>query len=276
MPNLSKPFGGEPPPTIPLANPPLARVLAQVRFSTVLSVAEEAYVAPFQKSLVKHFPRSDPQMQLVISGPEAPSASTLTRVWRFTSDDEKWSTSLGTQFVALETTAYHTQEEFFSVLRLVMDAVREHIQPTYVERVGIRYIQRLDQLEDLHQLGSYFIPEVLGISRWVDAADAPIFTMAQAHFVDGATHLAARWGIIPPKFTIDVSALPPVDALTWILDLDTFDEARSPLDTQDLQARLYDYSRRQYQFFRWAIRPAFLLRFGADPELVTQLEESER
>src|SRR5580704_16325975 len=116
MPNLSKPFGGEPPPTIPLANPPLARVLAQVRFSTVLSVAEEAYVAPFQKALVKRFPRSDPQMQLVISapsGPEAPPTSTLTRVWRFTSDDEKWSASLGTQFVALETTAYHTQEEFF-------------------------------------------------------------------------------------------------------------------------------------------------------------------
>jgi hypothetical protein len=81
------------------------------------------------------------------------------------------------------------------------------------------------------------------------------------------THLTARWGVLPPSAGVD-PAIDPVDAPTWVMDIDVFDERREPFDAAALAQRALEHSRRQYRFFRWAVEPAFLLRFGADEALV--------
>jgi hypothetical protein len=52
------------------------------------------------------------------------------------------------------------------------------------------------------------------------------------------------------------------------MDIDVFDERREPFEIDTLVQRALEHSRRQYRFFRWAVEPAFLLRFGADEALV--------
>ena len=45
---LMNPLVGSPPAEVPLTDPPLVRVIAQVRFPTILSVENAEFIAPFQ------------------------------------------------------------------------------------------------------------------------------------------------------------------------------------------------------------------------------------
>ena len=62
------PFSGSPPETIPLDPPPLAQVLAQVRFSATPSIAIDEFFAPVQRALSPEYPiaRKDQEIQFVV------------------------------------------------------------------------------------------------------------------------------------------------------------------------------------------------------------------
>ena len=184
-------------------------------------------------------------------------------------EDQRWRLTLATSFVALETTAYPGKDGFFARLGRVLEATAAHIRPRLVDRVGVRYICRLDKEEDLARLSELVRPEVLGVAGITDAEPELLLTQSQ-YASDGAT-LVSRWGIIPPKLVID-PALVPLEGRSWLLDVDVFGEAPQPFDAEGLTAQALGYSRLQYRFFRWAIEPAFLLRFGADPALVSSVE----
>ena len=84
------------------------------------------------------------------------------------------------------------------------------------------------------------------------------------------------WGFLPPGTGVD-PAVGPVEAQSWLMDIDVFDERHEDFDAGALAQRALDHSRRQYRFFRWAVQPAFLLRFGADEQLVAAaVEEVEQ
>ena len=59
------------------------------------------------------------------------------------------------------------------------------------------------------------------------------------------------------------------------MDLDVFDGRHEDFVPQTLTERALEHSRRQYRFFRWAVEPAFLLRYGADELLVRDAVQGE-
>jgi uncharacterized protein (TIGR04255 family) len=263
------PFTGPPVETIPLTPPPLARVLAQVRFSSVLAVSDEALAGQVQQRLFDEYPvaRSDVEIGVMFApGAEAPTPH-QTRLWRFQTTDEVWRVTLATGFVALETTDYPGHEEFFGRLERVLTVIGELVRPPQVERTGVRYIQRLSEPDDLARLTEYVRPEVAGACALQDEGAEITLCLTQTQAVMDDTHLTARWGILPPSAGVD-PAIDPVDAPTWVMDIDVFDERREPFDAAALAQRALEHSRRQYRFFRWAVEPAFLLRFGADEAVV--------
>jgi uncharacterized protein (TIGR04255 family) len=263
------PFTGPPVETILLSPPPLARVLTQVRFSPVLAVADETFVGQVQQRLIEEYPLARSEMELAVMfapGAEAP-APTQTKLWRFHNADESWRVTLGTGFVALETSDYVGHADFFGRLERVLEVVAELVRPPQVERTGVRYIQRLTEPDDLARLSEYLRPEVAGACTLVDDGAQIALCLTQTQAAVDDTKVTARWGVLPPNAGID-AAIPPVETPSWVMDIDVFDERREPFDPAALAARALDHSRRQYRFFRWAVEPAFLLRFGADPDLV--------
>jgi len=269
------PFGaGDTPPTILLVDPPLERVLVQVRFAPVLAVANESFVGPFQQALAERYPIGSSDMEFAISMPasaEAPPTPTATRLWRFETVDGSSRVTLATSFIAFETKRYEGHMAFLAELAYVLEAVGEYVGPAQVQRAGIRYFQRLTGTADLERVGEFFRPELLGVVASPEAADHLDLCLTQArHAVDGMT-LAARWGKLPARTGIDI--VESIEEPSWVFDIDVFDETRSPFDPSELVERAESYSRRQYQFFRWAIEPAFLERFGATAHDLAGLRE---
>lgn len=269
------PFSRSPVATIPLEAPPLASVLAQVRFSPVLEVSEEHLAGRVQKALRDEYPFVSGETELAITfspGADMLPAPIPTRLWRFTSEDASWRVSLSSGFVALETQSYAGHEDFYGRLHRVLATVEETVSPPAAERIGVRYTQRLTEPEDLRDLADLVRPEVLGASavRDEEKSFSLCLTQAQAQFDDVV--LSARWGLLAPNAGID-AVIPPVDGPSWVMDIDVYDERREAFAPVTLAERALAHSRLQYQFFRWAVEPAFLLRFGADAELVAELAE---
>ncbi len=271
------PFTGPPVETILLDPPPIARVLTQIRFSPVLAVAEETLAGQVQQHLRDEYPFVRGEVEFAVAfapGADAPQAATPTRLWRFQGAEEAWRVTLASNFVALETTQYEGHEDFFGRLQRVLAVVNDVVAPPQVERTGVRYIQRLTEPGDLERLREYVRPEILGVCSVDDNGARITLCLTQAQALFEAVHLTARWGLLPPNVGVD-PAIQPVDTTSWVMDIDVFDELREPFDTDTLTQRALDHSRRQYRFFRWAVEPAFLLRFGADAELVAAAVQEE-
>lgn len=262
------------PSTILLVDPPLVRVLVQVRFAPVLAVSNESFVGSFQQALAERYPigSSDFEFAMTLAASaEPPPSPTQTRLWRFASVDGSSRVTLATSFVSFETERYEGHEAFLAALSDALEAVEEHIKPAQVQRVGIRYLQRLADTDDLERLGEFFRPDILGVVASSNAAAHLDLCLTQArHSLDGMT-LSARWGLLPDGVGLDIGDAAP--GPSWVFDIDVFDEARSPFDPAEIVEKAKHYSRRQYQFFRWAVEPAFLERFGASASDIGRLTE---
>ena len=264
------PFSGEIPATIALDPPPLVLVLVQVRFASVASVARDEFFAPFQQELMGDYPLVGREQELILGpGPQpVPQAAAL---WRLTDEDERWRVTLATSFVALEARSYPGHGEFFRRLEQVLRAVQLRVRPPRVERLGVRYACRLEDVADLAALPRLVRQEVLGAAALDDAGIHPEVSITQSSFSLGQARLTARWGLLPANAVTDPT-LPATGRRSWVLDIDVFDEERRPFDAQGLMSAAFDYSRLQYRFFRWSVEPAFLLRFGANPHEVAALK----
>ena len=272
----AQPFAGPPVDTIPLEAPPLASVLVQARFSPVLEVSEEHLAGRVQKALRDAYPFLSAETELAITfsqGADGPPTPLPTRLWRFVSDDHAWRVTLASGFTSLETQAYAGHKDFFGRLLSVLTTVEEIVAPPAVERIGVRYTQRLTDPNDLARLPEFVRTEVLGACAVRDGDDSFSLCLTQAQTQFDDVTLSARWGLLAPNAGID-AVIAPLEQPNWLMDIDVYDERHEPFDPAVLADRALAHSRRQYQFFRWAVEPAFLMRFGADPALVEMLTKA--
>jgi uncharacterized protein (TIGR04255 family) len=91
---------------------------------------------------------------------------TKTSGWRFASADGAWVITLMPDNFSLETSAYTTwTDDFAPRLSALIDAVAAHVEPTFEQRIGLRYVDRIDELglTELETWKRYLRPEVLGL-----------------------------------------------------------------------------------------------------------------
>jgi uncharacterized protein (TIGR04255 family) len=255
------PLLAPPPKEVPLRDAPLVRVIAQVRFPEILSVEQRDFVAPFQEAVRSKYPvLRQEQTQGLLFSPGGLATVMPQTAWRFNDVESLWRVSLTPEFLALETTSYTSRSDFFDRLKAVVEALGEHIEPGQVDRLGIRYIDRItgDAVDDIARLVR---PEVRGISGTIAATHAEL-ALSESRFNLPDARVLARWGCLPAGATVDLAAIEPATEKSWILDLDMCSTAPMPFDIERVITEAQRYAKRIYTLFRWAVTEEFLVRYG--------------
>ena len=260
------PLSGPPPAEVPLASPPLVRVIAQVRFPVIASVERREFIAPFQEAIRNEYPVLRPeQNRSVVLGPDGVHDARSTTAWRFFNADSRWSVTLAPDFLALDTSCYTSRDDFLARLRKVLMALEAHVDPKVIDRLGIRYIDRVTGA-NLADLPALVRAEVIGV------LSTPLSTtvqhaLAEHVFVlpDHSGLVTARWGLVPGQATVDPAAIEPIEERSWLLDLDAFRPISQAFDVDATMIQARSFAERIYSIFRWAVTDEFLRRYGGQP-----------
>lgn len=239
-------------------------MIAQLRFPEILSVEQRDFVASFQEAIRSIYPiLRQEQTPGILLGPSGVLPAKPQLAWRFTDTSGNWRVSLTPEFLALETTKYSSRADFFGRLRQLAQELDEHIGPAQLDRLGVRYIDRItrDAVDDVKELVR---PEVRGITGTVAAMHA-LHALSESMFEIGDARVLARWGCLPPGATVDLAAIEPAPEKSWILDLDMFSSAPKPFVVDEVIAEAQRYAERVYTIFRWAVTDKFLTRYGGKP-----------
>ena len=267
-----RPLSPTPTAEVPLPQAPLARVIAQARFPTILAIHDRGKVANFQEALRERYPRlsEDHVHRIELKANQAPNVD-QSLIWRLVDREQnpRWRVSLGVNFVAIETSDYHSRQDFLDRLRVVLAAVETAFKPAEATRLGMRYIDRLtgnavDRVSDLVQ------PEILGITHPAQNLDSAlgasiIHLMTEAQFLAGdSSRIQGRWGKLPPNTTYDSDALEPVAEPSWVLDLDMFTSVPQPFASEGLLQKTTEFAECLYWLFRQMVTDEFLRFFGGE------------
>jgi uncharacterized protein (TIGR04255 family) len=263
-----RPLRGPPPGEISLPRAPLARVIAQVRFAPILAIRSPDAVSIFQEKIRPNYPilNEDRIHQIVATGgaPDVREGS----IWRFTDDKRQWRASLSVDFVALETSAYLSRQDFSERLGALLIALEASFKPAEVQRLGLRYIDRLTG-DAVDRIGELIRPKVLGILQPnkeppVDVGDAILYLMTEAQLIAAEGRIQARWGKLPENATYDPDALEPINKSSWVLDLDMFTQGPLKFESEELRTTATKFAERIYSVFREMVTDEFLKFFGGE------------
>lgn len=265
MSTLLNPLTSALPTEVSLPSAPLVRVLAQVRFPQILSIEKQDFVAAFQEAIRDQYPvlRSE-RTQGIAVGPQGASSIPPQVIWRFADESENWRVSLASDFVTIETTDYGSRDDFFTGFETVVAALTEHVDPKVVDRIGVRYIDRVTG-NAVRRLKDLVRAEVLGVVATEAAASAQ-HSLSESLFTvqEPPAQILARWGLLPASGTVDPAVIEPLSQVSWILDLDMFRAESRPFVTGEVVAEAQSFAERIYAFFRWAVTDEFLRLYGGD------------
>lgn len=141
---------------IELKAPPLELVVCQVRFPTILELAGGQTLRVSARARSAYPVTRTQQTSAVVELQPGPGPhTTLSTIWRFDDRESAWTVTLGTDFLALETKRYQRFDDFIGRFMDVLSWVREIYSVELRERIGLRYIDRINrqQQERLPQTG---------------------------------------------------------------------------------------------------------------------------
>jgi uncharacterized protein (TIGR04255 family) len=245
-------------PEVPLSHPPLIHVICQVRFPVIASMNNESFIAPFQEAIRQIYPHLDAEILHGFAVSDQGVAKVENElIWRLSDRKKEWIVSLSSSFLSLETTTYTSRADLLQRMDVLLTALIEQIKPESVERLGLRYIDRLEG-EVLNQIDKFIHTDFLGISN-------PVLRQQSQHMlseclmkIDAQDNwLRARWGFLPPQAMIEPN-VPATQQPSWILDIDTFSTPKLSLGKQSILQCLQELATYSYTFFRWAVTEDFL------------------
>lgn len=260
------PFSAEQVDDIPLKDAPLALVLAQIRWPRTTRISDKlAQVAgAFAEVVSDDYPLVDQKQETrILVTEQGVNQTTGAIVYQFLTADNSWILSLGETFLALETRQYTSHTDFCERLRRGLESLASVVTIPIVERVGFRYINRLDQEADLKELEELVEDHVLG-GRAIPLARGAemLHTVGEAAYLVDGSQLLVRSAQLPAGRVLDPT-IEPVNSRSWILDIDASRTSRREYEPTTLADTTKELSRLAYKFFRWSVKPAFLRRFGA-------------
>lgn len=259
-------IAAEEPTEVYLSRAPLARVLAQLRFEqlAVLNSARVTDSLTDALSSLYPFMETSAEINMVIAQGQVAPQATPTTVWKFRSADKAATVSLSNGSLAFETTNYRGRSAFCRDLIQLASTFEEAIHVPNYTRLGIRYTNRVSEVEVIGNLAEMVRREVLGISgASFDEATTLQHALSQASLAtSNGDGLLAQWGIMPPGGTFDPS-LPALTAKSWVLDIDAFYANQEIHSTaKEIERHSHRLASRAYSFFRWAVTEDFLTHFG--------------
>jgi uncharacterized protein (TIGR04255 family) len=263
------PFGSDRIAEIELLRSPLADVLAQVRFPPIASLGRQDSLAGFQNAVRRQYPvlRQEHQLGIVVTtqGISSMPQESAGVLWRFSDLGGIWNVTVAPNFIALESKKYTSRDDFFVRLEEVLSEFEKHVQPGLYDRLGVRYVNRLegaDWLESLHEL---IRPEVLGLLGGWSTTGATLEggqSVTQYKLESGV--MLVRTARLPAGAGYD-PLIPPASADSWLLDMDMSTPPVStplPFDAKALSSLGRSFSESVYRYFRWSVLPEFFQKAG--------------
>lgn len=249
-----------------LTRAPLDRVVCQVKFPPVFSIAAPEFVGPFQQRIQDRYPRASLnqgiRFQFGLPGSDSPTPASLPLVsYLFEDEAKSWRVTLSQDSISLDTTRYIGRSDFLEHLAELIDALETCIRPTHRTRIGVRYINRIEGAEDLAAVPSLFRPEILGLLASPDLANLVGPLLSEAHLVAPEGKLLVRWGILAANSTYEPVMVMPRSENSWMLDLDAFCEDRKIFKAGEIMADATALAERSSAFFQWAATEAFFTHF---------------
>jgi len=251
------------PAEVPLPKAPLVRVIAQIRFPLIVSIEKREFIAPFQEALRATYPvLRQERAQGVVFDAQGVRPAPGGLIWRFKDVEGRWQVSLAPDFVALETTSYSSRKDFFERLSAVLNALEKYFEPKIVDRIGVRYIDRLvgpaladiGKLVQPHMLGVLGTPAAGHVEQTVNES---VFSVQESNAM-----ILLRHGRVPKGATVDPAAIDPIGEPSWILDIDMFRTGSREFRAQEIVDQARGFAERIYTIFRWAVSEEFLRHFG--------------
>lgn len=266
----ANPLSAAAPTEIPLANAPLAKVIAQVRFPEVLAVEAPETAAKFQAAISHTYGVLSREQgfssQFLLGVPAQMGMPIQTRAmthWRFADapTDWQWRVTLTSQFLTLEVTRYTSRTEFFQRFEMLLEALQTLVKPTMTLRLGVRYVNRIEFTQRA-EIATLVRPEIAGvlatdISAHVGHMQCETLLAVQ----EEGCQIAVRCGVVPGDALVE-GLEAPFGKDWFLLDFDVFDTKAGGFDAQATAARAKAFAQRSYGFFRWAVTDEFLRRYG--------------
>jgi uncharacterized protein (TIGR04255 family) len=249
---------------------PLEVVLFQVRFPSPVTLIERALVAgEIAQALSSDYPFADRQevVEFVMQPGHMPSAqkSANSTAMSLSDASQGWTLNVAKDSVSLTTTAYLHRDDLLARATVIFETLSEVARPPAVSRVGLRYINRINDVERVQKLcGNEGLAEPIRQQQEFSLANKGIqSSLSELQYAWTADQrLQARWGLLPAGQSV-ANPLAPLSNKSWLLDIDAFDESRCEFSPEIVVDRLKTLSEKAYRFFRWFFTPEALPEFGA-------------
>ncbi|MBL8898772.1 MAG: TIGR04255 family protein [Planctomycetes bacterium] len=267
MRDLPNPLRGGPPAEVPLERAPLELVIAQVRFPLVAAISTLPFLAPFQEAIRTEYPilREEQIERRVGAGPNG--RNEFATAWSFHATDSAWRVVLTSDFLALETRRYTSRSDFLARFERLIAALRQLLGSTTVQRLGVRYIDRITGAE-LQHIGELVRAELGGlIATPLGGQLLQSLGIHHLQLPEEGAQAMIRTGLVPAGQSLDPNAIEALPEPSWVLDIDAFQhypDGSTPLDAGTLLPRTRSLCERIYALFRWSVTDQFLSRFGAN------------
>ena len=256
-----------------LNSAPLVLALCQIRFSSMFSVTDPAFLTAFQRAVQSSYPVAVPAQEvelLVGIGPnemELKGEQRRSPQWQFTDQDDNWKIVLSQDFLTLETRNYEHFDDFLARLQEALDALTKHIQPTIGTRLGLRYINeiRFNDLTNMNWfdvirqelLGPIVMPELIENTTQVVSFQQMLLRYPNDLGIN------VHHGLIPSGTTVRLRPKEemPNDAF-YLLDFDVFRDfpLSQPLKMNPKVICEYVemYHKMIYRLFRWSVTDKYI------------------
>lgn len=246
-----------------LARSPLELVVCQVRHERKLLVGEGTTASAIHRALggtdgpypsISEIAGGEMAFMVGLGGGAVPQLQeTKTSGWRFSSEDGSWAVAVLPELFALETTAYTTwDEDFRGRLDAVIDAIAEHVAPSFEQRIGLRYVDRITEpsVTELRGWAPYLRPELLGLVLHPELG--PGVRNAQQQLVldlGGGAEAGVRHG-----FVVE----PTQERVDYQLDYDLYRQGGRPFAPEEIKETVAGFNRMALQLFQASITDGLL------------------
>jgi len=255
---LEEPFGGAVPESVPLEVTPLTNVLCQIRFPELISIGREEIVGTFQERIRKKYPIGDSAKGLIVVIGDDSTQRMESKIWRFLDADQTWRVTLATEFITLETRNYQSRDEFCERVGWLCAALAETIDPGWMHRIGVRYVNRLHG--ELYDKRLEFVREDMFGPFRIEHDGVIERTLHQVNATTEEGNMVAKWGYMPKNYTHDPETMPAISTDSWYLDVDSIWASERPVefDPGVIVQQCGALAGRAYTFFRWGTTQALL------------------
>lgn len=229
---------------------PLDAVICQLRFDTILKVHDR--VPDFQDAIRSRFPGYQESEGIMFELTEGPPRQRMVRQHRFTAKREPTIALLGDQAVSLEYRDHQDRATLLRDARLVSSALETVYSNVSPQRLGLRYVNRIE----LRQIGDDLGREV----SWSDvltpdfiAVPTGLADLTGSRFASELTsplspgEMTVRMGLLPLPGRTDVG---------FRLDVDRYTE--EDFSIADVDGLLGGFVDDIYKLFRAAAGPALI------------------